>query len=187
MDRNSAEILYSEYMQHARHIETQRQAFATVFTAVFGGVIVIASNASSSQNQVSDVVSIFLTVFSLFGFFISAVWNASFVKFTRLAEHIAISEFDTPLQYQRFSKHRKILSAARIFIAFYSLMIGLSSTMLLGNALNIFQKSLTLCGLTASMIFVYLIWVERRVRAIDRLHRQFSIEKNGRRADDNSD
>lgn len=181
MRGHSSEVLYSEYMSHARHIEAQRQVFATVFTAVFGGLIVLAGSASAEATSNYDLVFFFLIVFSIFGFCITSVWNASFVKFTRLAERIAIEEFETPLQYQRFSKHRKLLSAARIFIAFYSLMVGLSSTMLIGDMFKHIHNGMLLGGITLLMLCTYLLWVERRVRTIDRLHRQFAIDLNGRK------
>lgn len=186
MEKHSAEVIYIEYMYHARHIESQRQAFATVFTAVFGGLIVFVNVSGEDVSSTRGVVFFFLMIFSVFGFFITAVWNASFVKFTRLAERISIEEFETPIQFQRFSKHRKFLSAARIFIAFYSLMVGLSFTMLVNSPIKmgIYELNLssgaTLCISTIVMLGIYLVWVERRVRLIDKSHREFAIDQNGR-------
>lgn len=128
--------IYEHYWLHARHQETQRLGFTNIYVVIVVGVFAYLDYI----DIIKVSLLIFLTILSLFGYLMTHSWNIPFVIFSRLAEEIAICEWNLPEKYQRFNKNKKgyefykgigfwkisiRVSAARLFMAFYSLMIGI--------------------------------------------------------------
>lgn len=174
MDEKQAEAIYKEYMAQARHAEQQRLTFSTIFAAIFGGALAYVTRETVTADQ-RLVVFTFLTLFAGFGFMITAVWNTAFVLFSRLAERIAIDHLALTQDIQRFSRHKKILSAAKIFIGFYSLMVGLSIAMLIPQEISFTLRLSVMATIAFLLVLIYILWMERRINNIDRDHRAHAL------------
>lgn len=130
--------IYEHYWLHAMHQETQRLSFTNIYVVIVVGAFAYLGYVENYIIKVSLLT--FLTILSLFGYLMTHSWNIPFVIFSRLTEEIAICEWNLPEKYQRFNKYKKgyefykgigfgkisiRVSAARLFMAFYSLMIGI--------------------------------------------------------------
>jgi hypothetical protein len=110
------------------------------------------------------LILIFLTILSLFGYLMAHSWNLPFVIFSRLAEEIAICEWNLPEKYQRFSKYGKgyeyhkyigfgkniamRTSAAKVFMLFYSLMIGIFGALIVQTIDDHIEPTGAICNIT---------------------------------------
>jgi hypothetical protein len=177
MNNQNSQSVYQEYMQHARHAETQRLAFATVFSAIFAALVAYTAKPNNSDT-IGHLVFGFLFIFSLFGFFVTSVWSTAFVKFSRLAEYVAVKEFSMESDMQRFSKHNKIISASKIFGAFYSLTVGISVALPLSITLSSILCIAVSSSLSLVLFLCYIFWGERNIKRIDEEHR-VKIKEHG--------
>jgi hypothetical protein len=131
--------VYEQYWLHARHQEVQRLWFTNVFAVIVAGVFAYLGN--SPDGAYSIYLLFFLMVLSILGYFLTHAWNIPFVIFTRLAEKIAIFEWNLPKEYQRFTKYGKIeyrkpVSASKMIMIFYSLMIAIFGMMFITKLIH---------------------------------------------------
>lgn len=159
---NNMDKIYEQYWFHARHQENQRLWFTNVYAVIVAGSF---AYINAIENDFKVPLLIFLIILSFFGYLMTHTWNIPYVIFSRLAEEIAICEWNLPKKYQRFSEYGKgykyskyigfgekisvRTSGARIFICFYSLMIGLFGGLL-------FQKKYNLTSYHQVLITVFL-------------------------------
>ena len=172
------EKVYEQYWLHARHQENQRLWFTNIYAVIVAGLLAyigvfqknlglfpIPYSRVWTYSPIEIVLVLFLTILSILGYVATHSWNIPFAIFSRLAEEIAVCEWGLPAQYQRFSRYRTEYrhskeigfgrawvrtSAARAFMAFYSLMIGVFGSLLFLLAYTIMQPCLNWEGLTCS-------------------------------------
>ena len=171
MDNQKFQHVYQEYMQHARHAETQRLSFATFFSAIFAALVAYTTKPKNNDTM-SYLVFGFLFIFSLFGYFVTSVWSTAFVKFSRLAEYVAVKEFGLEFDLQRFAKHNKIISTSKVFGAFYSLTVGISIALPLSITISSMFCIVVSFGLSFVLFVGYIYWGERNIKLIDEEHRK---------------
>lgn len=129
MDNNNLGKVYEQYWLHARYQETQRLWFTNVYALIITGVFAYLAT-SGLDNSLKVILLMFLTLLSLFGYLLTYSWNLPFTEFSRLAELIAINEWNLAEDYQRFSSYKKKIRANRLFVGFYSLMLGAFAALL---------------------------------------------------------
>lgn len=99
MDREAASRVYDQYWQHARHVENQLHSFVGFYVLVTGSALAL----SSSIGEVGGVAAAgFVFLLSLLGLFFNYNLRVPFIKFTLIAELIAINEFGLKGEYRRF-------------------------------------------------------------------------------------
>lgn len=166
-DENLRKV-YEQYWLHARHQETQRLWFTNIYAVIVAGVFAYFGVIEECY-AIKILLLIFLTILSLFGYLMTHSWTIPFVIFSRLAEEIAICEWNLPEKYQRFTKYgkgykyykyigfgKKIamrISAARAFMLFYSLMIGVFGALIFQTICNV-----TNCQVVLIYVFLFALF-----------------------------
>jgi hypothetical protein len=172
--------IYEQYWLHARHQETQRLWFTNVFAVIVAGVF--AYMGKSNDDTYDVYLLLFLTILSILGYFLTHAWNIPFVIFTRLAEKMAIIEWDLPRDYQRFTKYgdikyRKPVSASKMIMIFYSLMISVFGMMLITKVFEISDYSISILILIAIFLAAYLYYhCVLDPNTIKKIQKQFKSE-----------
>jgi hypothetical protein len=162
MTDKNLEKVYEQYWLHARHQEIQRLWFTNIYAMIVAGVFAYLGLIEEHLTKI--LILIFLTILSLFGYLMAHSWNLPFVIFSRLAEEIAICEWNLPEKYQRFSKYGKgyeyhkyigfgkniamRTSAARVFMLFYSLMIGIFGALIVQTIDDHIEPTGAICNIT---------------------------------------
>lgn len=168
--------IYEHYWLHARHQETQRLSFTNIYVLIVVGVFAYLGYIENYMIKVSLLT--FLTILSLFGYLMTHSWNIPFVIYSRLAEEIAICEWNLPEKYQRFSKskkgykfHKSIgfwkismrVSIARLFMAFYSLMIGIFGALTYQIIYNSHGcRIILIVVILFTTFYLYYLWWEQK-------------------------
>ncbi len=99
MDRAAASRVYDQYWQHARHVENQLHSFVGFYVLITGSALAL----SASIGEVGSVAAAsFVFLLSLLGLFFNYNLRVPFIKFTLIAELIAINEFGLKGEYRRF-------------------------------------------------------------------------------------
>ena len=137
---------------------------------------------------------IFLVILSFFGYIMTHTWNIPFVVFSRLAEEIAICNWKLPEEYRRFTKYSKgydyykfigigkismRVSAARTFMGFYSLMIGIFvafSYQIIRNINDYKEIAIVFIVVSALFYFYYHFYLERKT--LSKIKNQFNERVN---------
>lgn len=147
---NHLSSVYEQYWNQARHVENEKLQFTTIFAIIIAGVLAFLSG-TDGDDMYELLLLGFLTGLSFFGYLIAHAWNIPFVTYSRLAEEIAICEWDLKENYQRYSNTAKVyeyqkymrilakfpISAGDIFMAFYSIMIGVFGALFYYKLANI--------------------------------------------------
>jgi len=151
MDDENLRRIYEQYWLHARHQEVQRLWFTNIYSMIVAGTFAYFG----AIKGFSTSLLVFLILLSILGYLVTYSWNIPFVIYSRLAEEIAVREWDLPKDYRRFTKYRKgyefgkKVSANTVFIGFYSLMAGIFVGLFL-------QTNLEVCTQLTSVIVVVL-------------------------------
>lgn len=180
--------VYEQYWLHARHQETQRLWFTNIYAVIVAGVFAYFG-AVKGHSTIETPLLIFLMVLSLFGYLMTYSWNIPFTIFSRSAEEIAIREWDLPEEYQRFTKYRegyeyhkriglgKIsirISSGRVFMGFYSLMMGVFIALFFQTACNITNYRVVLLIAVSVFAIIYLYYqFYLEPRSLDKIQKQF--------------
>jgi hypothetical protein len=169
---NGIEKVYEQYWLHARHQENQRLWFTNIYAVIVAGILAYLGaiyklgNGNNSTFFISAIILfIFLTILSIFGYLITLAWNIPFVIYSRLAEEISIKKWNLDPEFRRFTKYKKgynfnkprWMRASDIFVAFYSLMTGVSISFFSYLFFNLDRVyvSLILIIIWISMCFIY--------------------------------
>lgn len=179
-DENLGKI-YEQYWLHARHQEVQRLWFTNIYAMIVAGAFAYFG----AVKGFSTPLLVFLTLLSILGYLVAYSWNIPFTIFSRLAEEIAVREWNLPKDYRRFTKYRrgyefsKIVSANIVFIGFYSLMTGIFVGLLF------LQTNLKVCIQFTSVIIlvVFLVLVGcykfyLKPKSIDKIQKDFEKRIN---------
>ncbi len=163
MENGNLRTVYEQYWLHARHQESQRLWFTNVYAVVVAGVFAYFGGIQ----RIDQLLLLFLVFLSILGYLMTYSWNVPFAIYSRLAELISIREWHLPEYYQRFTMYKKKkVRAGRIFIVFYSLMIGACIALLLRETICI-TNGWTLTIGTMVVIFLYLVYhlcLEKQIR-----------------------
>ena len=164
------------------HQETQRLWFTNIYAVIVAGVFAYLGYVENHIIKVSLLT--FLTILSLFGYLMTHSWNIPFVIFSRLAEEIAICEWNLPEKYQRFNKYKKgyefykgigfgkismRVSAARVFMAFYSLMLGIFGALtfqIIYNLTSCHTILIVVILFATFYIYYHLYWEQKTINKI---------------------
>lgn len=168
--------VYNQYWNHARHQEIQRLQFAGMYVVIVAAALAYLGS-SGINNIYANALLAFLIAFSFLGYLSTYVFGIPFYAFSRKAEAISICEWNLPQNYQRFTKWCDKSSPScryrfpyvddlRVFILFYSFMIGLLSSMLLVNLKIINSLQIPLIVISLILIVIYLQFLEKNLRAI---------------------
>ncbi len=168
------EKIYEQYWLHARHQENQRLWFTNIYAMIVTGVFTYFS-----AKRFDVIILMFLLLLSLLGYFLIYTWNISFTIFSRLAEEIAIREWELPEDYRRFTKYRRgyefsrIISVNTIFIGFYSLMIGILTGLLIQNVFNIYTQITLVITIIVFLTFLSCYKFYLKPKSIDKIQKCF--------------
>ena len=199
MDDENLRKIYECYWLHAMHQETQRLWFTNIYAVIVAGVFAYFSYIES--NIVKVFILIFLTILSLFGYLITQSWNIPFVIFSRLAEEIAICEWRLPNKYLRFAEYNKgykfckgigfwkismRISAARLFMAFYSLMVSFFAALtsqMICQLNNIQTITIAIVLFIVFYLYYLLYWEQKTINKIQndfnrRVEKMTKLEEN---------
>lgn len=164
MQDDNLRVIYEQYCLHARHQEMQRLWFINIYAIIVAGVFAYLGTVEA-HDAINISLYVFLLILSLFGYLMTHSWNIAFVKYSRLAEAIAICEWSLPEEYQRFTKYRKRIRAARTFMGFYSLMIGIFTALTYREIFNITSYTkivLAVILVLAAFYLFYQFYLESR-------------------------
>lgn len=166
MDDDNLRKVYEQYWLHARHQENQRLWFTNVYVVLVAGIFAYFGGIQ----RIDPFPLIFLLILSTLGYAMTYSWNVPFTIYSRLAELISIREWHLPEYYQRFTMYnKKKVRAGRIFIAFYSVMIGLFVTLLFQA--NFFTGCWTIAvGILVfvALYLVYHLYLEKQITETQR-------------------
>ncbi len=178
------EKVYEQYWLHARHAENQRLWFTNIYAIIVAGLFAYMAT-KDIEDEKKIIILFFLIILSLFGYFVTHAWNMPFVDYSRLAEKISILEWKLNDNYWHFAKagrYKRIypfrISAAKAFIAFYSLMLGLFAVLLLQIIKCWPDFYVSLFGIAIFLIFYlyYIFYLEKIT--LEKLHKEFFTEIN---------
>ena len=183
MGSNHFIAVYEQYWLHARHQEVQRLWFANIYAVIVAGIFAYFG-AIKDITIDSAPLLVFVILFSLLAYTVTYSWNIPFTIFTRLAEEIAVREWSLQEDYRRFTKYKKgykyqkriggmEASANTAFMAFYSLMTGVFSALLVQLFTDICVLGLVLIGVIVFVaLFLYYKFFLKK-KSIDEIQNEF--------------
>ena len=124
-DREQAENLREllrQHWLHARHIESERAWFMSVYAAITGGILAYLSTAGSSELW----PLYFLMVFTLIGFLLNCRWKHAFEHHQKCIKDTAsrlgiTADIDIPANHIW-----KVIKTRYLFLSFYAIVfVGL--------------------------------------------------------------
>ncbi len=175
MDDENLRKIYEQYWSHARHQEVQRLWFTNIYAMIVTGAFAYFG----AIKRCTEPLLIFLILLSFLGYLLTYTWNIPFTIFSRLAEQIAICEWNLPKDYRRFTKYKRgyefseLVSANTIFTGFYSLMTGVFVGLFLQT---IFKFCMQIASSIMLIVFLILLSFYKfylKSKSIDKIQNNF--------------
>ena len=122
--------VYEQYWQHARHAENNTWLYTSTSSIIMGAIIALMG--AEIPEEMKTGASLFGAILSFLGFGVVYTNRVPFLKFTHMAELIAINEFGLKDEYRRFFPgiHRAFLrdkwfDLHDVLATFYSVLAGI--------------------------------------------------------------
>lgn len=139
MDQNDKmlkifQIVYPQYMEHARHQETKRSQFLNYFILVVVGIFAILFTERISGNFLNFVLLAFVIIFSILGILATISWRVVFLEHFLKARKILSKVLDLEEKQKEFLTYtepkerrpKKPATAFKIVLTFYIFFLTFS-------------------------------------------------------------
>jgi heme/copper-type cytochrome/quinol oxidase subunit 3 len=139
------ELVYNQRWLHARHQESQRLTFTSIFVLIFGGILTVSLQFESLDLKL--ILLIFLAFLSFFGMLIIDRWNQSFIHNREFVREIhkkwnipdldmsAWKKDEKPNEKENLNEKKKPwrFPATMTFVLFYSSIFSLTISFIVFN------------------------------------------------------
>lgn len=175
--------VYEQYWSNARENESHRLWFTNIYVLITAGVLALMWKGYG--NSLSLAFYIFLLILSIIGLFVSYTNGLAFVWYSRMCEKI-LYDLNLGKEYSHwYGDHRifeiteKRVSMVRLYIYFYTLMIGVMTSLILWKLMqalsydSVWGLLISIIGACSSLSFFIAIYFKLLRRDINKIHEHF--------------